>query len=146
MKLNWNDPQETHFEAWLSRGDRRLAEVIRTAWELGARFDAWQEHFNYDLWKQAFVHAGLDPAFYTTRNRELDEAFPWDHIKTGVKKSFLQQDYQWSLAGKLRPDCRGDCYTCGILPVYNDLRHANPGDLWLCPEIPPSKAGKTKPR
>ena len=135
LKLNWNDPQETHFEAWLSRGDRRMAEVIFQAWKMGAKFDAWNEHFKYQLWLDAFSQTNLAPAFYTERERSTDESFPWDHIDSGVKKSFLLQDYEWSLAGKIRPDCRGDCYACGILPAYNDLRHQNPGSLWLCPEV-----------
>jgi len=135
LKLNWNDPKETHFESWLSRGDRRLSEVIYKAWEKGARFDAWQEHFDYSRWLEAFVEAGLDPEFYSTRSRSIEESFPWDHINTGVKKSFLLQDYQWSQEGRTREDCRGNCFACGILPAYNDLRHENPGALWLCPEV-----------
>lgn len=135
LKLNWNDPHETHFESWLSRGDRRMAEVIYQAWKMGAKFDAWNEHFKYQIWLDAFSQTNLAPTFYTERERSTDEAFPWDHIDSGVKKSFLIQDYEWSLAGKIRPDCRGDCYACGILPAYNDLRHQNPGSLWLCPEV-----------
>ena len=135
LKLNWNEPHETHFEAWLSRGDRRLSEVIVQAWENGSRFDAWQEHFDYEIWIQAFAAAGLDPDFYITRERDENEAFPWDHIDTGVRKSFLLQDYQWSLEGITRPDCRDECFACGILPTYNALRHENPGELWLCPEV-----------
>ncbi|NOQ40139.1 MAG: TIGR03960 family B12-binding radical SAM protein [Anaerolineales bacterium] len=135
LKLNWNDPEETQFEAWLSRGDRRIAEVIYRAWKMGAKFDAWNEHFNFQRWLDAFSQAGIDPAFYSIRERGIDENFPWDHIQSGVKKSFLLQDYEWSKKGKTRPDCREDCYACGILPTYNDLRHQNPGPLWLCPEV-----------
>ncbi len=135
LKLNWNDPRETHFESWLSRGDRRLSEVIYLAWQKGAKFDAWQEHFDYNRWLDAFSETGLDPEFYSTRTRAEDEFFPWDHINSGVKKSFLLQDYQWSQEGKTRPDCREECFACGILPTYNDLRHQNPGPLWLCPEV-----------
>lgn len=135
LKLNWNDPEETHFEAWLSRGDRRIADVIYRAWKMGAKFDAWNEHFDFQRWLDAFSQAGIDPDFYSTREREIDEAFPWDHIQSGVKKSLLLQDYEWSKEGKIRPDCREGCYACGILPTYNDLRHQNPGPLWLCPEV-----------
>jgi radical SAM family uncharacterized protein len=135
LKLNWNDPRETHFESWLSRGDRRLSEVIYKAWEKGAKFDAWREHFDFSRWIEAFSESGIDPEFYSTRTRSTSEAFPWDHINTGVKKSFLLEDYQWSLEGITRADCRGDCFACGILPAYNDLRHQNPGPLWLCPEV-----------
>lgn len=136
LKLNWNDPRETHFESWLSRGDRRLSEVIYLAWAKGARFDAWREHFDFDTWLEAFDDSQLDPNFYSTRERDEDENFPWDHINTGVNKSFLLQDYHLSQEGKTRPDCRGECFSCGILPAYNDLRHDNPGELWLCPEVP----------
>lgn len=135
LKLNWNAPEETQFEAWLSRGDRRMADVIYRAWKMGAKFDAWNEHFNFQRWLDAFSQAGIEPSFYSTRERGIDETFPWDHIQSGVKKSMLLQDYEWSKEGKIRPDCRRDCYACGILPTYNDLRRKNPGPLWLCPEV-----------
>jgi hypothetical protein len=135
LKLNWNDPEVTQLEAWLSRGDRKLADVIWLAWKKGAKFDAWNEHFDYQIWLDAFKDVGLDPFFYTARDRCENEAFPWDHIQTGVKKSFLLEDYRLSLKGETRPDCRGECFSCGILPAYNDLRHEHPGSLWLCPEV-----------
>jgi radical SAM family uncharacterized protein len=135
LKLNWNSPEETLFEAWLSRGDRRLGAVIQEAWQQGAKFDNWSEHFDYQRWLQAFDTVGLDPAFYAHRNRSLEEAFPWDHIDSGVKKAFLQQDYRWSEEEKIREDCRGNCFACGILPTFNDLRRDHAGDHWLCPDV-----------
>jgi hypothetical protein len=139
LKFNWNPPETTMLEAWLSRGDRRLAEVIYHAWANGARFDAWNEHFRYDVWLQAFQANGLDPAFYTHRARPIDEAFPWDHISTGVRKKFLTEDYLWSLEGRTRVDCREKCFACGILPRYADLRRQSPGEAWKCPEIKTKK-------
>ena len=84
LKLNWNDPRGTQLEAWLSRGDRRLADVIHHAWMNGAKFDAWDEHFNYEAWMDAFQTFGLNPEFYANRQRSMDEKFPWDHISTAV--------------------------------------------------------------
>lgn len=135
LKLNWNSPEDTLLEAWLSRGDRRMAEIIHAAWKRGARFDAWKEHFRFDLWLQAFEHAGLDPVFYTHRERPIDETFPWEHISTSVRKKFLTEDYLWSLQGKTRIDCRERCFACGILPTFADLRRQNPGEVWQCPEV-----------
>ncbi len=135
LKLNWNAPEETMLEAWLSRGDRRMAEVVYQAWKRGARFDAWQEHFRYDLWLEAFDAAGLEPAFYTHRERPVDETFPWEHINTTVRKKFLVEDYLWSQRGKTRVDCRERCFACGILPTFADLRRENPGEVWQCPEV-----------
>jgi radical SAM family uncharacterized protein len=135
LKLSWTDPQETLLEAWLSRGDRRVGRVIEEAWRRGARFDAWQEHFRYDLWMQAFEAAGLDPDFYTHRERPIDETLPWDHIDAAVRKSFLTEDYLWSLQGRTRVDCRERCFACGILPKFAALRRQHPGEAWECPEL-----------
>jgi len=135
LKLNWTEPNSTLLEAWLSRGDRRLAQVVYSAWKRGARFDAWQDEDHYQDWMEAFAENGLDPAFYTHRRRFLDEIFPWEHINVGVTKKFLTQDYTWSLDGKTRLDCRQKCFACGILPGFAELRRQNPGDVWKCPEV-----------
>jgi radical SAM family uncharacterized protein len=135
LKLTWNDPRETMLEAWLSRGDRRMGEVIFHAWKGGARFDAWREHFDYDTWLAAFKIVGLDPEFYTHRERPIDETLPWDHIDAGVGKRFLTEDYLWSQQGRTRIDCRERCFACGILPKFAELRRENPGEVWECPEV-----------
>jgi radical SAM family uncharacterized protein len=141
LKLNWNLPEDTMVEAWLSRGDRRMSQVIYQAWKLGVKFDAWtesnpaQERSRYHLWLEAFSQTGLDPAFYLHRQRSTEESFPWDHISTGVRKKHLLEEFQWSQQGRTRPDCRQHCYACGILPVFNDLRQALPRDAWKCPEL-----------
>jgi len=130
VKINWTDSRETMMEAWLSRGDRRMGEVIKTAWQNGAKFDAWQDEFRIELWISAFESQGLSPDFYTHRLRGTEEIFPWDHIHTGVRKSYLLQEYKNSHSGTLRADCRTECFACGILPTFNQLRHENPGDSW----------------
>lgn len=135
LKLTWTSPEDTMLEAWLSRGDRQLGEVIYTAWKLGAKFDAWQDQFNYSLWQQAFEECDLDPGQYTHRVRSIDEAFPWDHISPGVSKKYLLKEYQNSLEQKITLDCRNNCYVCGILPIFNKIRAENPGEEWKCPEV-----------
>jgi radical SAM family uncharacterized protein len=137
LNLKWNQPDETLLEAFLSRGDRRLGQVIRRAWELGTRFDAWQDHYNHAAWQQAFEEAGLDMAFYTHRTRRMDEVFPWDHIDAAVKKKFLIEDYQMSLVGETRHDCREGCFACGILPKFSEMRMETLDDAWKCPPVLP---------
>ena len=135
IKLSWTKPDDTLVEAWLSRGDRRTAEVIHTAWKNGAKFDAWEEGRNFDRWIAAFEEHGLDPAFYTHRQRRTDEVFPWEHITAAVRKNFLFQDFRMSLEGQIRVDCRLNCFACGILPTFAGLRRDNPGEGWKCPEV-----------
>jgi radical SAM family uncharacterized protein len=143
IKLTWTDPEVTMLEAWLSRGDRRMAEVVLQAWKNGAKFDAWQDQFNFTAWKEAFNATGLDPSFYTHRARQLDEIFPWDHISTGVRKKYLRKEYKLSQQPETRTDCRLSCDACGILPTYANLRRTNPGDAWFCPEVKSPARAKT---
>ncbi len=133
LKLTYNIPDNTLLEAWLSRGDRRLGKVIQRAWQLGAKFDAWGENQNMPIWRQAFAETGLDPDFYAYRERALEEVLPWDHIHTGVTKTFLQRDLEWSKLGKTRKDCREQCYACGILDAFGKVRPVSPLVYWGCP-------------
>lgn len=135
LRLRWNDPQESFFEGMLSRGDRRMAQVVESAWRKGARFDAWGEHFKQEAWDEALAEQGLDPAFYTNRRREIDEVFPWEHIDIAVTKKFLTKDYLMSKDQETRVDCRNQCFACGILPKLKELRRETPEEAWKCPPV-----------
>jgi len=112
--LNYHEPKQTALEGVIARGDRRVGEVIETAWRKGARFDGWNECFDPNIWDEAFLETGIDPSFYTTRIRSLDEALPWDHIDVGVSRFFLARERERAFAGIATPDCRnGLCAACG---------------------------------
>ena len=135
IKLSLTRAEDSFLEAWLSRGDRRMAEVVYSAWKNGSRFDAWGEGQRYEAWMSAFEEHGLDPLFYTHRQRRTDEVFPWEHITAAVRKNFLFQDFRASLEGEIRVDCRLNCFACGILPTFADMRRQNPGEVWKCPDV-----------
>ena len=133
LDLKWNSAEETLFEALLSRGDRRLGPVIQRAWELGAKFDGWHEHFDLALWRQALSEQNLSLDSYTHRQRPVDEVLPWDHIDTGVRKRHLVQEFERSLRGETQPDCREDCVACGILTAFRADRKEISTGAWQCP-------------
>jgi radical SAM family uncharacterized protein len=135
IKLSLTKAEDSFLEAWLSRGDRRMAEVVYSAWKKGSKFDAWDEGKSMEAWIQAFEEHGLDPLFYTHRQRRTDEVFPWEHITAAVRKNFLFQDFRASLEGEIRVDCRLNCFACGILPTFANMRRDNPGDVWKCPDV-----------
>ena len=137
MHLRWNTYDDSEFEGWLSRGDRRLGRVIRRAWELGCRFDAWQDQHWHRKWLQAFDECHLDPEFYNHRERGLDEVFPWDHIDAAVHKKFLKEDYLMSIRRETRVDCRDKCFACGILPKFAKERSTTEEMAWECPPVKP---------
>ncbi len=114
IRVKWNRPEMSRLEGIFSRGDRRLSSVIVEAWKQGAEYDAWGEHFRMDRWEEAFRLSGLDPYFYLHRERPLDEILPWDHIKSGVTKSFLKNELKKALKQTRTPDCREKCLECGV--------------------------------
>jgi len=113
VRLKWRDPDTAFLEGVFSRGDVRTADALEAAWRMGARFDGWSECFDFPLWMRAFEAVGIDPSVYL-RPRDLDEALPWDHIRTPVVKKFLLQEREKAYAAALTPDCRDHaCYRCG---------------------------------
>lgn len=115
LKYNWHEAELTVLEGVLARGDRRVGAVIETAYRNGALFDSWSEYFNNDIWMKAFEECGVSIDFYTTRERSLDEIFPWDFIDAGVSKEFLKREWQRALKGEVTPNCRQKCAGCGAL-------------------------------
>lgn len=113
IKYNWHEVELTILEGVLARGDRKLSKVIYDAYKGGCLYDSWSEHFKYEEWMKAFEKNGIDPLFYTCREREEDETFPWDFINVGVTKEFLFREYRRAKAGKVTPNCRQACANCG---------------------------------
>ena len=118
IKYNWHDSQTSFLEAVFARGDRKVADVIETAWRQGAKFDAWSEYFDFDRWQAAFEACGVDPAFYANRTREKDELLPWDVTSVGVTKNFLWRERERAYEAVITPDCRVQCTGCGANKLY----------------------------
>ena len=114
VTFNWHEPELSYLEACVSRGDRRIADVIYTAWKKGCKLDSWNEYFRFDLWMEAFKECGLDPDFYACRERSYDEILPWDFIDAGVTKQYLQKENEKAKQGAKTPDCRNGCNGCGL--------------------------------
>ncbi|MBQ2000875.1 MAG: TIGR03960 family B12-binding radical SAM protein, partial [Clostridia bacterium] len=100
-------------EAVLARGDRRVGEVIYTAWKKGCKFDGWDEYFDFEKWKEAFNECGVTPDFYAYRKREYDEIMPWEHIDLGISKKFLAHQDELAHKSISTPNCRQKCAGCG---------------------------------
>ena len=135
MRFTWNNPDETLVEAFLTRGDRRLADVVERAWRLGAKMEGWGEYFNFPAWQQAFADFNLDMDWYARRARPLDEMLPWEHISAGLKKEFLAQEYIHTYEGGVVDDCREHCFSCGILGYFKEQRRQADDRAWCCPPL-----------
>ena len=113
IHFSYHDARVSRIEGILARGDRRLGKVIYEAWRRGAKFDGWTDLFHEEYWLEAFAACGIDGYYYNERNREIDEAFPWEHTSPGVSREFLQREYRRALSAELTEDCRrGSCTGC----------------------------------
>ena len=113
LKYNWHDAEVTVLEGVFARGDRRIGQVIEEAYRLGCLYDSWTETFDNEKWMQAFENTGIDPKFYTLRERKTSELLPWDFIEIGVTKKFLEREWQRAKDGVVTPNCREGCSGCG---------------------------------
>ena len=117
VTYNWHDPETSYIEAVLSRGDRRIADVIETVWRSGGALEAWSDYFSFERWMDAFAACGVDPAFYACRERGKDEFMPWNVIDMGVTRRHLWHEREQAYKAELSPDCRKQCTGCGALSL-----------------------------
>ncbi len=117
IKYNWHEADASVMEGIFARGDRKLCEPILKAYKKGCIFDAWGEYYKHDVWMETFEECGIDTGFYTTRERDINEIFPWDFIDCGVSKEFLKREWlkatQNTLDEKVTPNCKQQCNACG---------------------------------
>lgn len=125
LHFQYHEADVTVLEGILARGDRRVAASIREAYRLGCLYDAWGDYFHNDLWMQAFANTGVDPDFYTLRERSADEIFPWDFLDIGVSKRFLRREWERAMAAEVTPNCRASCSGCGAAVFHGGVCYEN---------------------
>ena len=113
IKYNWHEADASVMEGVLARGDRRLAEVILKVYKKGCFYDAWSEYYKHQVWIDTIKECGLTPEFYTSRERSLDEIFPWDFIDAGVTKDFLKREWLKAQSETISENCKVKCQGCG---------------------------------
>ncbi|MDR1777658.1 MAG: TIGR03960 family B12-binding radical SAM protein [Desulfovibrio sp.] len=117
LKLRWHEPDMCLLEGLLSRADRRMADVVETAWRKGAVFCSWADGFDIAPWLAAMKECGLDPQRYTGP-RIPGAPLPWSHLEAGISEEFLLRERERALdpdGAKTTEDCRyGVCRQCGV--------------------------------
>jgi radical SAM family uncharacterized protein/radical SAM-linked protein len=113
VKVSYRNVQQTLLETVMARGDRAAARVVHEAWKLGARFDGWDEKFDFSRWVLAAQAAGVDFQTYLGEIPQ-DQPLPWSSVNIGVSQEFLESERALSRAEAVTPDCRtGVCAACG---------------------------------
>ena len=120
VTYNWHDPDTSFIEAVLSRGDRRIADVIEEVWRRGGKLEAWSDYFSFERWMSAMDACGVDPMRYACRERGKDEFLPWDIVDMGVRRAHLWHEREQAYQAELSPDCRRQCTGCGALSLMTE--------------------------
>lgn len=121
IKYNWHDAGITMLEGVFARGDRRCAALLEGAYQDGCMFDSWSEFFRGDIWQKQFEKTGLSMEFYTSRERDKEELFPWDFIDAGISREFLYREYEKSRQGIVTLNCRQKCAGCGAAAFHGGV-------------------------
>lgn len=115
IRVSWHNPDVSILEAVLAKGDRRVGEVIYSAWKKGCIFDSWSECFDFGKWQEAFNETGIDIHFYANRKRSYDEILPWEHLDYLVSKEFFVREHKKAVSQQtVTPNCRLKCSGCGV--------------------------------
>lgn len=135
FKVGFHSPYSSFVEGILSRGDIRVNDILESAFRKGARFDAWDEYHDRDLWKEVVDEAGWDVETEICRAKDDAESLPWDGISLRVSSPYLRKERASSEASELSPVCMPDCEDhCGVCGREHDVRLP---EHYEYPELPP---------
>ncbi len=113
VDFSYNDYDCSFMEAVLARGGRSIADALYVAYKDGARFDAWNDRFDFQHYRKAFEQCGVDAA-QIVGAKQLDETLPWDFVDIGVTKKYFQNEYLKAMRGATTPSCNKQCNGCGL--------------------------------
>ena len=127
VRISWAAWETSMLEAFYSRGDRSLSQMIYAAYKRGLIFESDFKQINYEGWLEIWREFGYDVSWvYATREQE--SVFPWDFIHAGTSKAYLRRE--WEKAFKEGsapvPNCKwGACQACGIPGSGHEIKLAN---------------------
>ena len=114
IRIKFQEPRMSTIEGVLSRGDRRIGDLVEAVYQAGERFSSWDELFNYDLWMSELSRLGIDKELYLAP-REKRAVLPWHFVDCGVKGDFLRKELERAREGIVTENCLfGVCSQCGV--------------------------------
>ena len=123
VQLNVTDVQTSLMEAVISRGDRRVSEMIYKAWQDGAVFDAWDEHFKAERWHRVAADMGLNLEELACTDREVGSRQAYDVVHIGLADFWLVREWEKAVkAVETAPCTENVCHACGICTIL-DTNH-----------------------
>lgn len=104
IPVKYHNQKVSWLEGIVSRGDRRVADLIERAFRNGARMDSWDEDLRWDAWMDAIAELDFETGRYLG-TLPVDGRLPWDHIDVGLEPGFLFKEWKRALKNRLSPPC-----------------------------------------
>lgn len=117
VEYKYHDSTASKLEVACARGGREMCNVLYSAWKNGAKLDAWNEHFRFDVWEKAFEENGISMEEMAQREYDVDDVLPWDTVDVGVTKAYYKRELKRAMNEEVTPDCRNGCTGCGMMAL-----------------------------
>lgn len=116
ITFKYHNTKQSMLESALCKADSRFSNVVERAFMLGARFDAWDEGFDFRIWRQAGDEVGLPISHFAYMKYDEDDALPWSLISGNmVSKDYLINERHKALLAEQTAACEpNSCVACGI--------------------------------
>jgi len=114
IKIKYHEISSSILECVICRGDRKIGKLLHSAYQNGAKFDGWNEFFDFEIWEKAAEESGIIFEKYLSEI-PLDSCLNWEHIDIGIDKNFLLKEWKNAKNETTLEDCKtGECSACGI--------------------------------
>ncbi|MGI6466456.1 MAG: TIGR03960 family B12-binding radical SAM protein [Sphaerochaetaceae bacterium] len=144
-KVSFHEPFVSYLEGIFSRGDEKVATLIEQGYKNGARFDAWDEHLNKELWKQTIKEVDENIDLPIINGFSEEDSLPWDSVSLGVAKKFLLSEWLVAKENQLTPRCFESCLKpCGVCGTINKVVEPKE-EIVNLPKIVKRDLGLSKP-
>lgn len=115
VTLNCTEPHISMLEAVISRGDRSTGDLILNVFKRGCIFDAWDEHFKPEVWKEEAEKLGQSLLEQACADRPVGSKQPWDVVHVGLVDWWLVKEWEKAIAVKETAPCtENTCHACGV--------------------------------
>ncbi len=136
--FRYHDGKPGIVEGLLSRGDRRVGNVIEAVYEARRPVRRLERAL---LVRPLDVLRGAGPGrragrrrLVHARDRDYNEVLPWDHLDSGLDRDWLWEDWQDAVTGTEVEDCRWTpCFDCGVCPQMGTEIQQGPTGATLIP-------------
>ncbi len=84
FKKSFQNPYQALVEGLISRGDNTISAVAVDVFESKARFDQWEDKFNFELWRKSLIKNRIDIEKEIQNSENISDR--WSNIKKGINK------------------------------------------------------------